>query len=400
MPPLKPGKGQTTFGTVSTAKKGTAQYFALLIVKAAKELGMTPTVKLVSEGLGTIDAEGGFDGSLWNNNSAHPGPWGLGSQYGSYAERVDPYKSTYLAIKDRKENGSFQNSWWHWEEIQGEIETGKDRAPKFAKIAEAAGAGGKNPSLAGEIPLVGGLFESGEEAVEGAASGVESAEQFLQQLAETVLDFRALGNLLAQAFAWFLKLVAKAIWDYVIAPLFHWGERAVEFYWTNFFSTGTEQGSGFGYQLRNNAGAITILFWSMGYAILWTDGTSSTPVVAHESLFGQGVKQVEGAIARRNLVKPGKVKEKTAKKPKPVETKVPIERRQTYSVARKRPVSVHSEGRNRASSQGFKSRPVPRPTQGQAQKRQLVLPPGVGQREQIKAPPERPAKPGRPRVGA
>jgi hypothetical protein len=394
-------KAGTTFGTVNpaagAAKQGTPEYFAQLIVKAAKELNMTPTVKLVSEGLGTIDAEGGFDGSLWNSNPAHPGPWGLGSSYGSYAERTDPYKSTYLAIRDRKENGSYQNSWWQWEEKQGEIETGKVRAKKFVKIAEAAGAGGSNPSFGEEIPLVGGLIGTAE----GAVSEVESAEEFLQQLAETLLDFRALGNLMAQAAAWFLKLIAKAIWDYVIAPVIHWSERAVSFYWVNFFGTGTETGSGFGYQLRNNAGAITILFWSMGYAILWTDGSSASPVASHESLFGQGVKNVEGAIARRNLVKPKDVKEKTPSKPTPKVSATPIEMRGTYSVARKRPVTVHSEGRQRVSNQKLKARPVPRPTQQgpeQKQAQRLVLPSGV-ERGQAQTPHKRTAKPGRPRVG-
>ena len=396
-------KSGPTFGTVNTpaARRGTPQYFAQLIVKAAQELGMTPTVKLVSEGLGTIDAEGGFDGTLWHNNSAHPGPWGLGSSYGSYAERLDPAKSTYLAIKDRKENGSFQNSWWQWEEKQGEIETGRDRAKKFVKIAERAGAGGKNPSLAGEVPLIGGLLEGGEEAAEGALGGVEDAEQFLQTIAETLLDFRALGNLAAKAMAWFIRLIAKAIWDYVIAPVVHWSERAVSFYWINFFGSGTEQGSGFGYQLRNNAGAVTILFWSMGYAILWSDGTSASPVPAHESLLGQGVKGIDGAIARRNLIKPGKVKEKTPAKPTPKESKVKIARKQTFSVARKRPVSVHSEGRNRVSSQRFQPRPVPRPTQGAKEPGQkLILPPGTKTQTRPTQKSPHPAKPRGPRVGA
>jgi hypothetical protein len=259
-------------------------------------------------------------------------------------------------------------------------------------------SGSSNPSLGEEIPLIGGAIGDVEGAVGSVIGGAESAEQFLQQLAETLLDFRALGNLAAQASAWFIKLIAKAIWDYVIAPIVHWSERAVSFYWINFFGSGTERGSGFGYQLRNNAGAITILFWSMGYAILWSDGTSMTPVAAHESLLGQGVKGVEGAIARRNLIKPNKVKEKTPSKPIPKESKVPIQRKQTFTVARKRPVSVHTEGRQRASSQGFKPGPVPRPAkQKTTGEQKIILPPGIEQKERRQ---QHPAKPSRPRMGA
>jgi hypothetical protein len=388
---LNSRKAPTHFGTVTKSGKLTPAEAAAVMLVA----GFPADPKVISEGLGTIDAESGFDAKN-PGDGTHIGLWMEEPSFGSKADRLDPLKSTTAAYRRWKADGnSFNDGWTKWE--HGEVEgTGVERAHKYLTVATAAAKSG-----VGNFPKGGGINPL--EPAEDVIGAVESAEEFLQRALETILDFRALGNLAAQAFSWFIKLLAKAIWDYVIAPLFHWGERAVEFYWTNFFSTGTEQGSGFGYQLRNNAGAVTILFWSMGYAILWSDGTSGSPVAAHESLFGQGVKQVEGAIARRNLVKPGKVKEKTLKKPKPVETKVPIERRQTFSVARKRPVSVHSEGRNRASSQGFKSRPIPRPTQEQRQspeqRQRLVLPPGI-KPEQAQKPSQRPTKPSRPRVGA
>jgi hypothetical protein len=356
---------------------------------------MTPTAKLVSEGLGTIDAEGTFQKVNWNKNPYHLGPWALGSSYGSAAERLDPWKSTLLAIEDRKKNGSFWNSWWQWEEKQGETETGQQRAPRFLKIAEKAGAGGGNPSLGEEIPGIGGAVGAVEGAVGGVIGGVTSAEEFLQKLAETLLDFRKLGQLAAEGFSWWLRLLAKAIWDYVIAPLFHWGERAVSFYWINFFGSGTEQGSGFGYQLRNNAGTITILFWSIGYGVLWSDGTSLAPVAANETMLGNGVKAVDSFVARRNLVKPKDVKKKTPTKPKPNLSRVPIQQKQAYRVGRSRPVRVesHTEGRQRVGSRGqqqFHSAPVERPQKESSAQTQ--------KQSQTQTPPEQSTQPSRPRL--
>ncbi len=353
---------------------------------------MTPTVKLVSEGLGTIEAEGGFyPGPKWTSNPQHMGPWALGvPEWCTAQEAVDPNRSTYLALENRKANGSYESAWWHWEEIQGETETGKTRAHKFVKIAEAAGAGGNNPSLGEEIPVVGGIIGAGEEIVEGTVGTALDAGEFLAEMAETLLDFRKLGNLAVQAFAWFLRMLLKAIWDYVLAPLVHWAERAETFYWRNFFSTGTEKGSGFGYQLRQNAGIITIGFWAVGYAVLWSDGSNFSPVDANESMLGRAVKGVEGKIARRNLVKPSDVKSETPTKPEPKTSSVNIERVKEFSVNRKRPVTVgipggeDITGRNN-NEQHRQGQRVPRPGQTPKQEQE--------QKEIVRVPEQRSKKP-------
>lgn len=364
---LNSRKAGPNFGTTNASvKPNSPQAFAQYIVRAAKELGMTPTVKLVSEGLGTIEAEGTFDSGNWGGDGTHIGPWAEEPGFGSVAERMDPYKSTYLAIKRRKEDGSYEPAWWRWE--TGEVEgTGQQRAHKYTKIAEAAGAGGNNPSLGEEIPLVGGVIGAGEGLVEGAVGGALDAGEFLAEMAETLLDFRKLGHLAVSAFAWFLRLLLKAIWDYVIAPLWHWAERAETWYFQNFFGTGSEKGSGFGYQLRQNAAIITIGFWAVGYGILWTDGTSLSPVDSHESMFGRTVKGIEGQIARRNLVKPKDVERETPDKPEPKSSTVTIERVKEYSVNRKRPVSVGMPGvedmKGRVKNE--RSQRVPRPEKKQ-----------------------------------
>lgn len=397
-------KSGTSFNKPNTATGLGPKQWAVLIKEACEVAGVTPTATVISQALGTIDAEGGLDGSLWGNNPSHPGPWALESSFGTLQERMDPRKSTIIAMKTYKSDGGFESAWWHWEKIQGEAEPGNVRAAKFVKIAQEV-AGGSNPSFGEELPLIGGVVGDVEGAVGGVIGGVEGAEDFITEAFNFLTDFRKLGQLAAEAFAWFIKLIAKAIWDYVIAPLLHWTERAVSFYWVNFFGTGTEQGSGFGYTLRQNAGSITVLFWGLGYAILWSDGNGSQLVDPHESLLGQGIKGIEGAIARRHLVEPKDVKKETPTKPKPKVSTVPIEKQEVFSVARKRPVSVtgHTEGRTRhASGRGrFTPAPVTRPGQsetGKPEGKKLVLAKGYSRRAQ-KPPPQKSAKPSKSRVG-
>lgn len=402
----KKSGGKTTFGGVNTSKRGgTAGEFATILATEAIRMKLNPKIgyrQLVMQGLGTVDAEGGFDGSLWTANPAQLGPWAMNSSYGSVAQRLDKVASTRIALEHWKSDGeSWVPGWWHWEDIQGEEEDGLKRSYQYAGIAEKAiKAAGSNETFPGKtggngIPIIGGIIEAGEEVV----NDTEEVGEFLGELASTLFNFKKLGALAASAFAWFLKLVLKAIWDYVVHPALNWVERATSWYWTNFFGEGVETGSGVGYVLRSNAGIITIGFWALGYGALFTDGTSLSPVgKASNTLLGHGFKSVEGKVARRSLIKPSQVKEKTPDKPKPKLSTVPIERAQTFSVGRKRAVSVTSgsatkvtarEGKPNASSQR-QSSPVARP-QKQIQSRgreeqRLIIPPGVTQTPaQIKA---------------
>lgn len=391
-------RGGTSFHKVPTATGLSPKQFAVLIRKAAETVGLNPTPTLIAQGLGTIEAEGGFDGSLWTSNSSQLGPWAEEASFGSEADRLDPWKSTLAAMKNVKENGGYQQAWWQWEEQQGEVETGKVRAAKYMTIAhEAMGvpAGVFHAQTKQTLSGIPGL-EQAEEGVNAIGGAISSTEDFLTQVFHVLTDFRKLGQLAAEAMAWFIKLIGKAIWDYVVAPLLHWTERAVSFYWVNFFGSGTEKGSGVGYVLRNNAGTITILFWSLGYAILWSNGQETGMVAPHESMLGQGVKGIDAAIARRHLVKPKDVKKKTPDKPKEKVSKVPVEPQGTFSVSRKRPVTVtgqHMEGRQHGRSpRRFTPSPVPRPT------KKLAIAKGYSRRAQS-PPPKKPAEPGKPRMG-
>lgn len=404
-------KSGTTFQKPSTGPINPS-VFACYIIKACTQLNIPVNVQVVSQGLGTIDAEGTFDPTNWGGDGEHIGPWAEESGFGSRAERMDPWHSTFLAMKHYKSSGnSFQQGWWNWE--GGETEgTGKDRAAKYQAIAQAAivgGAGtGKGTSGGG---ISGAIGELGETAFENTPlgmgiglleEGISDPTDFLSEAFSVLTDFRKLGQLAAEGFSWFLRLIAKAVWDYVVAPVVHWTERAVSWYWVNFFGEGVEQGSGFGYQLRNNAGTITILFWSMGYAILWSNGESTSLIDPHESMLGQGIKGITGRIARRKLIEPKKVKEKTPEKPTPKVSVVKVEKQDTFSVGRKRPVTVggnsvkHTEGRQRrVSNRRFTPAPVPRPgTTG----KKLVVAQGYSRKARATGPTQKSTKPRRARV--
>lgn len=391
----KKSGGKTTFGGVNTAKQGgTPGEFSTILATEALRLKLNPKIgykKLIAQALGIIEAENGFDGSAWfgQGASGHIGPFAMSPAFGSVAERMNKVSASRIALESWKGAGeSWYSGWTKWE--GGETEgTGESRAPKFYRIAEE---GLKRAGVSGYVGEPEGTLGEpklpGQNLAEEVVSDAESVGEFLGELADTLFNFKKLGALAASAMAWFLKLILKAIWDYVIHPALNWVERATSWYWVNFFGEGVEPGSGVGYVLRSNAGIITIGFWALGYGALFTDGTSLSPVgKASHTLLGQGFKTAEGKVARRSLIKPSQVKEKTPDKPKPKVSTIPIERAQTFSVGRKRAVSVTSgsaatkvtEGRKSNGSSERQSAPVARPqkqTQS-SQQRRLILPPGA-----------------------
>jgi hypothetical protein len=385
---LRSRKAGSHFGTITKSGPLPPQQVANLIVKAAKQLGINPTVQMVSIGVGTVYAESAGDPKN-PGDGTHIGLWMEEPGFGSNATRLDAYKSTIAALERWKaDGGSFNDGWTKWE--HGETEgTGADRAPHYVDVARRAimsgGAGSHGGGSGEEKNIFEEVAEPFEEAFNSTVGAGLSAEEFLVEVAETLLDFRKLGQLAVEAFSWFLRLLLHAIWDYVIAPVFHWAERAEIFYWRNFFGVGTEQGSGFGYQLRQNAAIITIGFWAIGYAVLWSDGESLSPVEPHESMVGRAVKGVEGKIARRNLVKPKDVKEETPDKPKPKTSTVKVERIKEYAVSRKRPVSVSGPGSEKSTGKvnDGNSRGLPVRPEKKDEAPQIILPPGA-EREQPK----------------
>jgi len=414
---------------LASKKAGTS--FASLRVKSKGQLsddewarimlacGFPPVPRVIAEGLAVLHNEsGGVAGINLSPGNPHVGPWAEGTEGFPASEklRLDPIQSTKAAYANwygnAKQSGSlygnFEQAWGQWEAQQG----GKNVQAEYPNYIAAATAAIKrgnhglpptkgikgepesNPSFGEEIPLVGGIIGDVEGAVGGTVEAGVAAADFIKELAETILDFQKLGTLAAEAFAWFIRLLAKAIWDYAIAPIVHWNERAVSWYWENFFGVGTEKGSGVGYFLRENAGIITIAFWGLGYAILWTDGESMTPINAQDTMLGKAVKSVEGKVARRNLVKPRDVESKTPTKPKAKTSTVTIEKTRELAVARKRPVAVTQPGSDtgRNTNEQQSSERVERPQSAPQTTPEETTP-------EIIQPVERPASGKNPLVG-
>jgi hypothetical protein len=394
-------KAGTTFGSLRVKAKGQLSDDEWARIMLA--VGFPPVARVIAEGLAVLHNEsGGVAGINLAPGNPHVGPWAEGTEGFPSSEklRLDPVQSTKAAYANwygnAKQSGSlygnFEQAWGQWEAQQG----GKNvqaEYPNYIASATAAikrGNGGlpptkgvkgepeSNPSFGEELPLIGGVVGDAEGLIEGTVGAGLSAAEFIGELAETLLDFQKLGTLAAEAFAWFIRLLAKAIWDYVVAPLVHWNERAVTWYWNNFFGVGTEKGSGVGYFLRENAGLITITFWGLGYAILWTDGESIAPTSAQDTMLGSAVKGIEGKIARRNLVKPKDVDSKTPTKPAAKSSTVPIEKTRELAVARKRPVAVtqpgSDTGRNTNERQSSERVERPQTPQSEAETPEIIQP--------------------------
>lgn len=175
---------------------------------------------------------------------------------------------------------------------------------------------------------------------QSASSGLANLDlgwRAVVELIQTLLSPKGLGTLLSRVFVFFWKLVLKAVWEVLFAPLWHWVQRAVDYYFTRIMSA--KEGSGFYYQ---NAGIITILFWSIGYGILWGKaedglGMASRP---RESMLGRTVRSGQNAVAARKVTKPKHVEKETPTKPDTIGSEVPVSVNRTLSVARRRPVRV------------------------------------------------------------
>lgn len=298
--------------------------------------GFPQNDRVIAEGLAVVEGESGFNPTI-TSDGLHIGLWQEDSSFGSRATRENGLESTKAAYRRWVADGnSFTPAWGKWDNMA------QNNYPKYMDIAKRVVreySESKIPGIHGHTGIVGAVEEVGGAAVSGITGGVD----FVGDLVSTLLNFRKMGELLAKILAWFLRLVFKAIWDYCIAPILHWEERAVSYYFNTFFSFSGSQGrSGFDRIYRENAGIVTIIFWALGYGILWTTPDSPLKLAnsARQSILGRSLRSVEGRISRRKLVKPKDVKEKTPPKPTPRESVVTVERTKEFSTARKRPVAV------------------------------------------------------------
>lgn len=159
-------------------------------------------------------------------------------------------------------------------------------------------------------------------------------------LIQTLLDPKAFGTVFGKGMAFLLKTAGAGVWHYIVAPPWHWTQRAVVYYYEDIISTdrGNNPKNYFGY-----AGVVTIIFWSTGYAILWARADERKLATSpRDSMLGRTLRAVEGTSVRRKLKSPEKVEEATKKKPEPSVSKVQVQETRKVSVSRRRPVTVRS----------------------------------------------------------
>ena len=199
------------------------------------------------------------------------------------------------------------------------------KAPRADSKMSAPGTGGLDlPSLGSLNPL---------NAVDEAASAVREFISFL-------LSPKSIGGLLAKIAAMFVKLIFRAMWDYVIAPILHWHQRATLSYWKARLG-GSDEATGI-------SAFVTLSFWATGYAILWAkvDGERKFVTDPGSSALGSFLRSVGNTRARRSLVKPKDVQRKTPKKPEPVRSTATISREGTMAASRRRTVRVEGMSSN------------------------------------------------------
>jgi len=129
------------------------QEIATALVKQGRKLNLNLTRPEVAEGVGVAEAETAGNASEQRQlqelppDQAHVGLFA--EEEGSFAplqKRLETGPATRAALKRFAADGrSWNPAWVHWQEIQGEDETGHDRAPQYEGVAAKALEGQSNP---------------------------------------------------------------------------------------------------------------------------------------------------------------------------------------------------------------------------------------------------------------
>lgn len=206
---------------------------------------------------------------------------------------------------------------------------------KTVQVYQAA-----SPSSQVSPPATGGGIHL--PSIPNPLNAADAAAGAIKDFVTFVTSPKSVGDLLAKVAAYFIKLIFKAVWDFVIAPILHWHQRAVMYYYDHTLTApGTTGNTG---TVVDNTGVpafITFSFWATGYAILWARASGEGGRLGaepHNTPLGSLIRSFGNSRARRKLVKPKDVKSKTPKKPTPHESVAKIT--QTRSLAVKRPRSL------------------------------------------------------------
>lgn len=181
-----------------------------------------------------------------------------------------------------------------------------------------------------------------------------------------------LGGWLASIAVTVIKDTAVAIGDTIIVPFFHWQERTIMGYSLQMFSS-------------NQSWPMlpwTATFWGLGYWLLFTDPNSGNlkPAPVRNSRAGHHVRTLQSIPARRSLIAPKKVSERTPTKPEPVSSTATIKQVTTMRTNRPHTVRVtggtSNAGNDRSAGQQQPSE-TPIKSTGTVKRRTRTLPHAV-----------------------
>lgn len=227
----------------------------------------------------------------------------------------------------------------------------------LGKNKQAAVEKGGDAVKSAQTATSGGEVAPGSSGVTHNASllnPIEDAGSLLSTITDLLTgNLGDLGAKVAQAGLAVVKGMSIGFADLIVAPMWHWNQRATAYYALQIFPTQKSEGQGFQFTMF----AWTAGFWGVGYALLYTEpgsgqykGSGLRPVPARRARIAHHTRRLQAIPARRALVKPGDVKRSTPKKPKPAISKATVTLQTSMTTTRPRQVKVHGSTRGSATS--------------------------------------------------
>lgn len=196
------------------------------------------------------------------------------------------------------------------------------------------------------VPASGGRGGGSNDGSGGGGSsdggGILGWADAVGRLVTTMLDASKWGPLLSDVTAFMLRSLVRSLWKYLIAPPWHWTERATQYYWEQIMS-----GRSGNSIPRRLAGIITATFWGVGWVVLFTRAdNASFGTSATNTPLGRTAQGAQLMAAKRKLHSPRDVARATPKKPPVTVSSVPLTITRRFSTIRKRTVRVTERGSN------------------------------------------------------
>lgn len=125
----------------------TPQEVANALARQSRKVGAGLTKPEIAEGVGVAFAESGASNeNVGQGPEGHIGIYSESPAFGTPEQRTRTGPATRAAVKQFLADGrSWNPAWVHWQEIQGENETGADRAPQYVDEAAKALRGQPSP---------------------------------------------------------------------------------------------------------------------------------------------------------------------------------------------------------------------------------------------------------------